>query len=355
MGINEINNIVDNIFSINPNFTKIGSKIDYIDYISTIFKNSLVKDILYHGTMKSNIPDRIFKGYITYLTNSISYAKEFGFPVNRVVLPVKINVKNIYKAPSEIADVPLDVHLSDQFTNPKYIKQKSNKYDSVIGKDAGQKNGYTIAVFDASQIHILGDDNDLKLFSNFIKKNKNINKMKLSEIRKFIIKTLNENEIKPTDKSCWKGYKKVGTKKNAKGETVNDCRKITEDDCNECDDKKIKLSEIREFVRKTLNEEKKIENLKRYDVVFTLKADENNNFNGAGVVEEIEDNYVYVSTLSSWISALKYGSDWQRKNTVKLDINNVNKITKDNFKNLSHDSQNKYKIYIHLLKKYLDE
>jgi hypothetical protein len=87
---------------------------------------------------------------------------------------------------------------------------------------------------------------------------------------------------------------------------------------------------------------------------MTLKP-ESNGFNGLGVVEDIDENFVYISTLNSWIDALKYdGQDWKRKNTIKLNINNTIKVNKENLDNLSYDSQDKYNIYIHLLKKYLE-
>jgi hypothetical protein len=92
----------------------------------------------------------------------------------------------------------------------------------------------------------------------------------------------------------------------------------------------------------------------KYDVVKTIKT-EYNGFNGIGVVEKVDDEYVYVSTIPSWINYLNYDIKWERKNTIKLKLDNVIKVTNDNLKDLSYDSQEKYKTYIHLLKKYLTD
>lgn len=163
------NDNINYIFYLYPDLNKIGSKLEYKKYLNTIFPNTKIKDIVYHGTMEKLIPKDNFKGYITYFSSSKEYAETFGFPINRKIVLAKINVKNPYYAPSPLADVPKEVHLSDQYTNPRIIKQSTTKYDSVIGIDAGQKEGKTIAIFNPAQIHILGSENDLKQFKLYLK------------------------------------------------------------------------------------------------------------------------------------------------------------------------------------------
>ena len=41
---------IDYVFSQSPELASIGSKAQYLQYLSTIFKTSKVKDIVYHGT-----------------------------------------------------------------------------------------------------------------------------------------------------------------------------------------------------------------------------------------------------------------------------------------------------------------
>lgn len=156
---------VSQLFEAHPELSDIGSTREYSAYLDSIFPESVVKDIVYHGTMKDLVPkDGKFKGYVTYFTDSIKYARTFGVPVNRQVVPAIINVKSPFNSKSELADVPEEVHLTDKFTNPRIVKSNSTGYDSVVGIDAGQKEGRTIAVFEPEQIHVLGSKKDLDGF-----------------------------------------------------------------------------------------------------------------------------------------------------------------------------------------------
>jgi hypothetical protein len=142
----------------------------YSSYLDTIFPESKIKEIVYHGAMEQLIPkDGKFKGYVTYFSTVKKYAETFGFPVNRKIVQAVINISKPYNSPSELADVPKEVHDSDQFTNPRIIKSNNSNYDSVIGIDAGQKEGNTIAVFEPEQIHILGSKSDVKGFKEYVK------------------------------------------------------------------------------------------------------------------------------------------------------------------------------------------
>lgn len=143
----------------------------YSQYLNTIFPGSKVKDIVYHGAMEELLPkDGKFKGYVTYFTDFKNYAETFGFPVNRKIISAVINVKSPFNAQSELADVPEEIHVTDQFTNPRIIKSNTKGYDSVVGIDAGQKEGKTIAVFESEQIHILGSQQDIEGFKQFVEK-----------------------------------------------------------------------------------------------------------------------------------------------------------------------------------------
>lgn len=141
----------------------------YSQYLNSIFPDSKVKDIVYHGAMENLLPqDGKFKGYVTYFTDTKRYAETFGFPINRKVVSAVIDIKSPYNAPSELADVPEEVHLTDQYTNPRIIKANAEEFDSVIGIDAGQEEGRTIAVFEPEQIHILGTQKDINDFKDFL-------------------------------------------------------------------------------------------------------------------------------------------------------------------------------------------
>jgi len=162
---------VQEVFDSNPELAAIGTPEQYSAYLDNVFPDSQVKDVVYHGAMESMIPkDGKFKGYVTYFSTIKKYAETFGFPVNRKIVQAIINITKPYNAPSELADVPQEVHDSDRFTNPRIIKSTTTVYDSVIGKDAGQTEGDTVAVFEPEQIRILGSEEDIQGFKDFVAK-----------------------------------------------------------------------------------------------------------------------------------------------------------------------------------------
>ena len=104
---------IDYVFSQSPELASIGSKAQYLQYLSTIFKTSKVKDIVYHGTNrifdKFLAPNRRFsdwsielqkmvsedsKGAI-YFTNRLDLAQNSGknIKASRIVSSL-LNIKN---------------------------------------------------------------------------------------------------------------------------------------------------------------------------------------------------------------------------------------------------------------------
>lgn len=161
---------IDKLFEKNDELGKIGSKLNYLRYLTTIFPESLVDEIVFHGTMKSLIPkDGKFNGYVTYFSTDESYSRTFGFPVNREVVMALIDVRRPFLAKLEISDVPEELH-GKEYINPRFIKRDKNEFDSVIGVDLGQKTGKTIAVFEPNQILLLGSQKDIEKFRNYLKK-----------------------------------------------------------------------------------------------------------------------------------------------------------------------------------------
>jgi hypothetical protein len=162
---------VEELFKSNKELVSTGSPEEYSKYLDTIFPQSIVRDIVYHGTMESLLPKEDgFKGYVTYFSTDKNYASTFGFPVNRKIVVAIINVRNPYEAPSELADVPEEIHNTDKYTNPRIVKRSGTKYDSVVGTDAGQREGKTIGVFTPEQIHILGSKKDIEGFRKYMNK-----------------------------------------------------------------------------------------------------------------------------------------------------------------------------------------
>lgn len=163
---------VAEVFNGSKELSDIGNLDQYNAYINTIFPDSKVKDIMYHGAMEHLLPaDGKFKGYVTYFTTAKSYAETFGFPINRKVISAVVNVQKPYNSPSELADVPEEIHNTDEYTNPRIIKAQGGNYDAVTGIDAGQKEGSTVAVFEPEQIVILGSKQDQEGFKKYVAQN----------------------------------------------------------------------------------------------------------------------------------------------------------------------------------------
>jgi hypothetical protein len=162
------------IYDNNAELKKAGSFESYMAYIDSIFPESTVKDIVYHGTMpgtatatnaNSGDTNATFPGYVTYFSTARTYAESLGIKdLVKVVLPAIVNVKNPYYATSPIADTP----RGTQFTGPRNIKEDMPQHDAVVGSDAGQTIGNTVAIFNPEQIHVLGSKKDIANFKSFM-------------------------------------------------------------------------------------------------------------------------------------------------------------------------------------------
>jgi hypothetical protein len=133
----------------------------YSQYLNTIFPDSKVKDIVYHGSSTE------FKGFnknrVAYLTDNKFYAENFldlETP-NAIGYPLIVNIKN----PIEITDKKLLRQTYGNFINPEELL--NNNIDGVIGTDAGQKEGKTFVVKNPEQIHLLGSKEDIEGFKRF--------------------------------------------------------------------------------------------------------------------------------------------------------------------------------------------
>lgn len=158
---------IGDLFDTHPELAEIGTIDLYSDYLATIFPSSKIKDIVYHSSISKDIihKDNSFKGYIVYFSTSKDYAEKVKY--KKMVVYAVVDVKSPYMAPKPLSDVPDDVYVSGDYTDPRRIKSEIKGHDAVIGKDYGQQEGTSIAVFDPKQIHILGNKQDVEKFRNF--------------------------------------------------------------------------------------------------------------------------------------------------------------------------------------------
>jgi len=170
----EINNIklgVQKLFDSNLELANIGTPQQYSQYLDTIFPDSKVKDIVYHGyKLKKDTYGRddlsiekfdklkAPKGF--YFTTDKIYANTFTEKYTNVkesgIIQAIINLKN----PKQQKDLFR--------TDPK-IATDENK-DGFIGNDMGFEKDNVVVVFEPEQIHILGSKKDIQGFKKFVSK-----------------------------------------------------------------------------------------------------------------------------------------------------------------------------------------
>jgi len=126
---------VEDLFESNPKLSSIGTQEQYSQYLDTIFPNSKVKDIVYHGSSIKKLEEIDKRFYVTYYTNNIEYVKSFNLK-NKYISAAIVNINNPLYTNKPIADaLPED----STYTSPRYTE---DIYDSVIGKDAGYAKCY---------------------------------------------------------------------------------------------------------------------------------------------------------------------------------------------------------------------
>jgi hypothetical protein len=216
---------INQVFKENPELSNIGTKTQYYKYLETVFPESKVKNIVYHGTAskdkiqnfdlkKSNYANAIF------FTDNLDFAKSFAYDevrdgsVQEQLLNVNNSfdytnkahkeelrdiirklVKEGYQSPTGIKfrnDLP-SINIGQKvIKNPttedfvdhymwrldngswriietdKIIDHIAKKYDSINVTERGGKN---IAVFNPNQVHVLGSKYDADKFREYVKNN----------------------------------------------------------------------------------------------------------------------------------------------------------------------------------------
>ena len=166
---------IDFVFSQSPELASIGSKAQYLQYLSTIFKTSKVKDIVYHKTpfsfekFEKPIEDRkLNKGnksdaiFFNYENTGFFRSKEGAKTISVIVNTIK------NKQTSE--DIPYATGSKQEIKD--ILKED---FDSItVNKFGGKKE---LLVFEPEQIHILGSKQDLEGFKDFVNKNNSVSEL----------------------------------------------------------------------------------------------------------------------------------------------------------------------------------
>ena len=156
---------VDFVFEQSPELSDIGTKQQYSQYLDTVFPESKVEDIVYHGgptgitifSNESQIGKRGTFHFSAFTEDAVRYAKtavKSRTGKEGVVYAVKLNINN-YR---EVEKGFVDATKKDDF--------KDN--DALIG--IGYTTAAEVVVKNPEQIHILGSKQDIEGFKEFVSK-----------------------------------------------------------------------------------------------------------------------------------------------------------------------------------------
>lgn len=165
---------VDFVFEQNPELANIGSMEQYSKYLDTIFPESKVRDIVYHRTVEQ------FDVFDKTKTKQINGYRFYFSPINtgrygQYVMQAVLNIKNLAEPYNDnfINDVNKEhpeytEGKSEYFHLPAQIYVNANKYgyDGVYAFEGTNDDEYS--VYEPDQINVLGSEQDIESFKNFV-------------------------------------------------------------------------------------------------------------------------------------------------------------------------------------------
>jgi hypothetical protein len=166
---------VQELFEVNPELTTIGTTEQYSQYLNTIFPDSKVKDIVYHGTKAefeefNTRPDKTsgsrYSNEAAFFTTDLELANQYGKNVQGKTISALVNLINpkTYKKKSE----GLDLTKPRSFTEEVRNNLQNEGFDGALNTRYDNE----IAVFESEQIHILGSKKDIQGFKDYVNKPK---------------------------------------------------------------------------------------------------------------------------------------------------------------------------------------
>jgi hypothetical protein len=183
--VREVKEGVSELFESNPELATIGTQEQYSQYLETIFPDSKVKDIVYHGSPNRNILkfDKSLLGknveadstqfgfYFTENKKSAEIYSNWGsVEKNGKVYPILLNIKNSFIGTEidTIRDKEGNVIKTTEDNRVEQIKNAiKNNNDSVILSENGISKDI-ILVFEPEQIYMLGSNQDIEGFKKFV-------------------------------------------------------------------------------------------------------------------------------------------------------------------------------------------
>ena len=195
---------VDFIFEQNPELEKIGTKEQYSEYLDTIFPESKIKDIVWHGSTQKfknfDLENHSSSGNFgigIYTTPDKTFAQKYtrgeGF-LNGIILNIKdpfitsLKYKEYYGGNTFAPEIKMSEYIKNdgilnyegldrdslELFNQDLIEYKGPKDN--IGLPMYQEKIYSnpflkeIVVFENEQAYILGSEQDVENFKEFVSK-----------------------------------------------------------------------------------------------------------------------------------------------------------------------------------------
>ena len=175
-----------------PEIEKIGSRNEYMEYVQSIFPESTIKRVFFHGgragidkflapkderfepNKKVGTGTKDYGIYFTADRESAQYYSRSYKKDNRQIYPVVLNMKKPLRTDAFFA---LDIRkfFNKDILNPQSITEQDYKKLNASGYDSVMWQGESgeAVVFNPEQIHILGTVADMNNFKKW-KQNKNM-------------------------------------------------------------------------------------------------------------------------------------------------------------------------------------
>lgn len=174
---------VDFIYQKNPELTNIGTPEEYSQYLTTIFPNSKVKDIVYHGTNSADIEGGKLRpsregvyGEGIYVQTKQEFTGTFGSNTLSIIIDTKKPFPfHDNGKPNELFMKILGKwRETKKFYHAEAAKEEFRDniikmgYDSIMTEEGGGNTYYIL--FKPEQVHILGSSQDIEGFKHFVNK-----------------------------------------------------------------------------------------------------------------------------------------------------------------------------------------
>ncbi len=172
---------VDLIYQQHPELSNIGTPEQYSQYLNTIFPNSKINDIVYHGTNANEIEGGKLRpsregvyGEGIYVQTKQEYTGTFGSNTLSIIIDTKkpFHFHDNGKPNELFMKILGKWRETKKFYHAEAAKEEfrnliiSQGYDSIKTEEGGDNNYYIL--FEPEQTHILGNKQDLEKFTNFI-------------------------------------------------------------------------------------------------------------------------------------------------------------------------------------------